>query len=139
MLRNVAVYRLMQYLYYFANTSLVLRLLNYLSNQAAINLDSVTVIYLVDRWVVRVKLRESLVLHQDLNFTAFLRENGSPYTLTHRLDKALACLDRGMSCTEVMNRYHVVIVSHGDLRLGDIEEFRTTFVQGLGYCPPSLV
>ncbi|MEL6160622.1 MAG: hypothetical protein AAFQ40_13655 [Cyanobacteria bacterium J06623_5] len=129
----------MQYLYYFANTSLVLRLLTYLSNQAAISLDSVTVIYLVDRWVVRVKLRESLLLQQDLNFTAFLRENGSPYELTRRLETVLACLDRGMNCTDVMNRHHVVIVSHGDLRLEDIEEFRTTFVQGLGYCPPSLV
>ena len=129
----------MQYLYYFANTSLVLRLLTYLSKQVSLSLKAVTVIYLVDRWVVRIKLQESLLLQQDLNFSAFLHENGSPYTLVPRVAKVLKCLDEGMSVTDVMNQYHVVIVSHGALRPADIEDFRATFVRGLGYCPPSLV
>ena len=129
----------MQYLYYFANTSLVSRLLAYLSMQVMLSLDAVTVIYLVDRWVVRIKLRESLLPTQDLNFKAFLNENGCVYTLTPPVSQAISGLDAGMSVTEVMNRYHVVVVSHGALCPSDIEDFRVTFVKGLGYCPPSLV
>lgn len=129
----------MQYLYYFANTSLVSRLLSYLSNRATVVLDSVTVIYLVDRWVVRIKLKESLLLDQDLDFRAFLNENGSAYLPSPRISTVLSRLDASAPITDVMNQYHVVIVSHGTLKLDDIEDFRTTFVRGLGYCPPSLV
>ncbi|MEL7050263.1 MAG: hypothetical protein AAFV85_22260 [Cyanobacteria bacterium J06634_6] len=129
----------MQYLYYFANTSLVLRVLTYLADHCTIRLAGVTVIYLVDRWVVRIQLKEPLPLQQDLNFVSYLRENGSLFTLTPHLEQAITQLDKGLSVTEVMNQYHVVVVSHGGLRLGDIKDFRATFVQGLGYCPPSLV
>lgn len=129
----------MTYLYYFANTSLVLRVLTYLSQQSAMRLASMTVIYLVDRWVIRIVLRSTLTLEHDLNFTSFLRENGSPYTLTPHIKKVLHRLDQGVPATDVMNHYHVVVVSHGALNPEDIEAFRTTFVQGLGYCPPSLV
>lgn len=129
----------MQYLYYFANTSLVLRVLTYLSRQSAIRLESLTVIYLVDRWIIRIRTQAVLTLNQDLNFIAFLRENGSPYTLAPRIAKVLDRLDQGTPITDVMNRYHVVIVSHGALNPEDVEAFRTTFVEGLGYCPPSLV
>ncbi|MEL6937851.1 MAG: hypothetical protein AAFO84_01515 [Cyanobacteria bacterium J06598_1] len=133
----------MQYLYYFANTSLVLRVLHYLSRsnngQFSHQLESVTVIYLTDRWVVRIKVKQPLSLQQDLNFVAFLRENGSAYSTTARLEKVVTSLESGVGITEVMNRYHLVVVSHGALNAEDIEEFRSTFVQGLGYCPPSLV
>ncbi|CAN5795113.1 hypothetical protein BH23CYA1_BH23CYA1_20300 [soil metagenome] len=129
----------MQYLYCFANTSLVIRLLTYLSKRVAINLDAVTVIYLVDRWVVRIKLKDSLLPDQDLDFRAFLNENGCSYRPSVPISRALDGLDASMSITEVMNRCQVVVVSHGALQPADIEDFRATFVRGLGYCPPSLV
>ncbi len=129
----------MQYLYYFANTSLVVRLLTYLSKQQAFPLASVTVIYLVDRWVMRIKLSRALPSERSLDFQAFLNENGYAYTLRSSVTEALSGLDAGMSITDVMNQYQVVIVSHGALQPADIEEFRTTFVRGLGYCPSSLV
>ena len=129
----------MQYLYYFANTSLVVRLLTYLSKQVAFVLDAVTVIYLVDRWVVQITLKSPLSSAADRNFRSFLLENGYAYRPSSSVCKALDGLDAGMSLTEVMNRYHVVVVSHGALRPADVEDFRTTFVKGLGYCPPSLV
>ncbi|MGB3787869.1 MAG: hypothetical protein WA949_07655 [Phormidesmis sp.] len=129
----------MQYIYYFANTSLVLRLLTYFSKQAAIRLDLVTVIYLVDRWVVRVKLKECLCPQQNGDFLAFLNENGTPFSVTARLAIALESLEAEVSIAEVMKRYHLVIISHGALRPTDLTDFRTRFVQGLGYCPPSLV
>ncbi|MEO0707207.1 MAG: hypothetical protein AAF050_16290 [Cyanobacteria bacterium J06649_5] len=129
----------MQYLYYFANTRLVARILDYLSKQVVLSLDAVTVIYLVDRWVVRIKLRDSLGRSQDLDFRAFLNENGYPYRLSSPVEDALKGLDNGLSITAVMKRYHTVVISHGGLQPADLEDFRTTFVEGLGYCPPSLV
>lgn len=139
MLVTVAVGRLMQYFYYFANTSLVLRLLTYLSAHSAIALDAVTVIYLVDRWVVRIKVKEVLPIQKDLDFISFLNENGSPYSLNTRIKNVISSLESGTTITDVMHRYHVVVVSHGALRPTDIEDFKSTFVRGLGYCPPSLV
>ncbi|MBE9062565.1 hypothetical protein [cf. Phormidesmis sp. LEGE 11477] len=129
----------MQYIYYFANTSLVLRLLTYLSKQAPICLDSATVIYLIDRWVVRIKLKNCLRPPQNQDFLAFLNENGTPFSLTSRLADALESLDSGSSIAEVMKRYHLVVISHGGVKPADLTEFRSTFVKGLGYCPPSLV
>ncbi|WP_038017314.1 hypothetical protein [Synechococcus sp. PCC 7335] len=129
----------MQYIYYFANTSLVLRLLTYLSGQAFICLDSATVIHLVDRWVVRIKLKDYLHSPQKQDFLAFLNENGTPFSLTTRVASAIAHLDAGISISEVMKQYHLVIVSHGEIQPADLTEFRTKFVQELGYCPPSLV
>lgn len=151
MLIDVAVDRHMQYFYYFANTSLVLRLLTYLSAHSsahgsahssahgAIALDAVTVIYLVDRWVVRIKVKEVLPIQKDLDFISFLNENGSPYSLNTRIKNVIDSLENGTTITDVMHRYHVVVVSHGALRPADIEDFKDTFVRGLGYCPPSLV
>ncbi|MEL6354031.1 MAG: hypothetical protein AAFR58_20100 [Cyanobacteria bacterium J06627_28] len=147
MLIDVAVDRHMQYFYYFANTSLVLRLLTYLSAHGsahssahgAIALDAVTVIYLVDRWVVRIKVKEVLPIQKDLDFISFLNENGSPYSLNTRIKNVIDSLESGTTITDVMHRYHVVVVSHGALRPADIEDFKDTFVRGLGYCPPSLV
>lgn len=129
----------MKYLYYFANTSLVVRLLTYLSKQVDVQLASVTVIYLVDRWVVQIQLKSTLSVDRNLDFQSFLNENGYAYTPSSPVARALYSLDIGMPMTEVMNRYHVVVVSHGALQPADIENFRVTFVRGLGYCPPSLV
>ena len=113
--------------------------MTYLSEQLSGSLTSVTVIYLVDRWIVRIKLREKLVSRLEGNFSAFLLENGYAFTLSARNRDALLALDRGAAVADVMRLYHLVIVSHGDLHPENIETFRTTFVSGLGYCPPSLV
>ncbi len=129
----------MQYIYYFANTSLVLRLLTRLAQQASICLESATVIYLIDRWIVRVRLEEAPFPGQHQDFLSFLSENGTPFSLTPRLADALNSLDTGASPAEVMKRHHVVVVSHGALKPIELTEFRSMFVQGLGYCPPSLV
>lgn len=133
----------MQYLYYFANTSLVVRLLTYLSRQVAFPLKTVTVIYLVDRWVVRVQLNMPLPSARALDFEAFLKENGCCYSLSLPIARpvydALKGLDSGLSVADVLKQYHIVVVSHGALQPTSIEKFRTSFVQELGYCPPSLV
>ena len=128
----------MQYTYCFANTSLVLRLMTYLSKQLSIGLMSVTVIYLVDRWVVRIKLRNELLSPLRGNFLSFLNENGYAFTLSAQNSDALTALDLGASVADVSRLYNAVIVSHGGLHPEDLEAFRQKFVRGLGYCPPSL-
>lgn len=128
----------MQYIYCFANTSLVLRLMTYLSRQIPLDLMSVTVIYLVDRWVVRIKLSHELLPPLRGNFLSFLTENGYAFTLSARNRDALTALDLGASVADVTRLYNAVIVSHGELHPEDIEAFCKRFVCGLGYCPPSL-
>ena len=128
----------MQYTYCFANTSLVLRLMTYLSRQISFELMSVTVIYLVDRWIVRIKLSHELLPPLQGNFLSFLQENGYAFTLSARNRDALAALDLGAPVADVAKLYNAVIVSHGELHPEDIEAFRKKFVRGLGYCPPSL-
>ena len=129
----------MQYTYCLANASLVLRLMTYLSKQIATDLASVTVIYLVDRWIVRIKLHRQLSAYRTEDFLAFLQENGYPFTLSAKEEDAISALDLGASLTKVTAQYQVVVVSHGGLHPESIESFRKMYTSGLGYCPPSLV
>lgn len=129
----------MQYTYCFANASLVLRLTTYLSEQTFIDFTSVTVLYLVDRWIVRIQLRHPISASLRGNFLSFLQETGYPFTLSARDTNVLAALEAGASVSTVMERYHIVIISHGALQPEKIEKFRTNFTSSLGYCPPSLV
>ena len=92
---KVALTKTMQYIYCFANTSLVLRLMTYLSRQIPLDLMSVTVIYLVDRWIVRIKLSHELLPPLQGNFLSFLTENGYAFTLSARNRDALSCSGLG--------------------------------------------
>ena len=129
----------MEFLYCFANASLTQRVLFYLLAKVKSHLDCVTVIFLNDRWVVRIKLTSSLELELSRDCQAFLNENGLPYCPPHVITLALNALDAGFSPTAVMNRRHVVIVSHGAPRPDEIRYFQERFVSGLGYRPQSLV
>ncbi|NEP19980.1 MAG: hypothetical protein F6J97_24345, partial [Leptolyngbya sp. SIO4C1] len=70
---------------------------------------------------------------------AFLDENGFAYQPSINIKVALSDLDAGYSPTEVMNRRQVVIVSHGVPNIVELEAFRQRFIEGLGYCPQSLI
>lgn len=128
----------MEYLYYLANASLTLRLVQYLRQSSALPVCSMTVIHRIDGWIVKVKLKNMLSLQQDGDFRAFLNELGIPYEPDIRLQMALWSLETGQSPVEVMRRYQVAVVSHGIPNQSDIEAFREQFTQGLGYCPETL-
>ena len=64
---------------------------------------------------------------------------GPPYCPPHIVAEALEALDQGYSATDIMNRYQIVIVSHGAPNTFELKNFRQHFVQGLGYCPQNLV
>ncbi len=128
----------MEYLYYLANASLTLRLIEYLHGKPHLNVKCVTVINQVDGWVVNVQITSVLNSQQDGDIRAFLNELGIAYAPPQRVTVALASLAAGHSPVEVMRRYQVAIVAHGSPQRQEIEVFRQQFVSGLGYCPPTL-
>ena len=126
------------YVYSFANASLTLRAIEHLSSQYRGYLDSVTVINLIDRWIVRVSLSNSLPYKWAKNLQAFLNEMGFIALLSRNIINVFSDLDRGESPVKIMNRYRIVVVSHGKPITEEIEIFRQQIVTRLGYCPQNM-
>lgn len=128
----------MEYLYYLANASLTLRIVEYLHLKPLLPVGLVTVIHQIDGWIVKVKMNSSLNSQQAGNLRAFLNEFGFPYEPPMHLKLALKSLSAGISPVDVMRKYQVAIVSHGSPAQEAIERFRQQFMRRLGYCPPTL-
>jgi hypothetical protein len=128
----------MEYLYYLANASLTLRVVEHLHATPWLPIRFMTVIHQIDGWVVKVKLQYPLASQEDGDFRAYLNELGISCEPDIRVRMALWGLETGQSPIEVMRRYQVAVVSHGKPDRCEIEEFRQQFVQGLGYCPETL-
>ena len=128
----------MEYLYYLANATLTLRIVEHLHHRPQMPVSFVSVIHQIDGWVVKIKISSSLNSQQDGDFKAFLRELGIPYEPSMRVNMALWNLEAGQSPIDVMRRYQVAVVAHGSPEREEIEAFRHQFVQGLGYCPETL-
>ncbi len=128
----------MYYLYFFANASLTLRLAEFLIQRRSLSVAFVSVIHQIDGWVVRVKLNDPISPQQHGDFTAYMNELGIPYTPDIHVQMALWSLETGQPPVDVMRRYQVAVVSHGDPDRTDIEAFRRQFTRGLGYCPETL-
>jgi hypothetical protein len=128
----------MEYIYYLANASLTLRVVEHLHRMPWFPVRFMTVIHQIDGWVVKVKLGRALDAQEDGDLRAFLNELGIPYEPEIRVRMSMWGLETGQSPIEVMRRYQVAVVSHGSPDRTEIEEFRKQFVQGLGYCPETL-
>jgi hypothetical protein len=128
----------MEYIYYLANASLTLRVVEHLHRMPWFPVRFMTVIHQIDGWVVKVKLGRTLDAQEDGDLRAFLNELGIPYEPEIRVRMSMWGLETGQSPIEVMRRYQVAVVSHGSPDRTEIEEFRKQFVQGLGYCPETL-
>lgn len=127
-----------EYIYSFTNTSCTLRIIEHLHNKYQSHLDSVAVINLIDRWLVKLSLKHSTSYRLIKNLQALLDEMGSVSQPSSKIRSVLVSLDRGESPTEIMNRYHVVIVAHGKPETEEIEIFRDRIVEELGYCPQNM-
>lgn len=128
----------MEYLYNLGNASLTLRVVKYLQAMPHLPVKFVTVVHLLDGWIVFVKMDKPLNSRQDGDVRAFLNEMGIPFQPPMRVNMALASLEAGQSPIDVMRRYQVVVVSHGRPDQSEIEAFRHQFIRGLGYCPETL-
>jgi hypothetical protein len=128
----------MDYLYFLANASLSLRVVEYLHSMPQLPVQFMTVIHQIDGWVIKVRMNSPLTPQQHGDFRAFMNELGIPYIPGIRLQMALWSLETGQSPLEVMRRYKIAVVSHGSPDKSDIEAFRQQFTMGLGYCPETL-
>ncbi len=128
----------MYYLYFLANASLTLRVVERLTQASDLAVEFMTVIHQIDGWIVRVKLQNPVTPERHGDFTAYMTELGIPYEPEIRIQMALWSLETGQSPIEVMRRYQVAVVSHGKPDKSDIEAFRHQFTRGLGYCPETL-
>ena len=126
------------YLYSFANASYTLRVIEHLRSLYQSELNSVVVINLIDRWLVRINLKNSTTIIRAKNLQAVLDELGVPHRPSARIAIALTRLELGESPVEVMNRYQVVIVACGEPDKEEIEVFREQIVDRLGYCPQNM-
>ena len=127
-----------EYIYSVPNASCTLRIVEHLSRKYQSFLNSVAVINLVDRWLIKISLKQSITYEFDRNLQAFFGEMGTIHKPSARVLKALASLERGESPTAVMNRYQVVIVVYGKPETEEIEIFRDRIVDRLGYCPQNM-
>ena len=50
----------MEYLYYLANTSLTLRVIDFLRSHQSLPVQFITVIHQIDGWIVKIKMRQYL-------------------------------------------------------------------------------
>ncbi|MBD2480996.1 hypothetical protein [Planktothrix sp. FACHB-1365] len=128
----------MEYLYYLANTSLTLRVIDFLGSNHSLPVQFITVIHQIDGWIIKIKMRQYLTPQEHGDFRAFMHELGVPYEPDMRILMALWGLETGQSPLSVMRRYQVAVVSHGIPNREDVESFKTQFVRGLGYCPEAL-
>ena len=128
----------MDFVYFIANASLCLRIIEYLRTMEHGNAASITVVHQIDGWIVKVRYPNPLAARTREDCRAFLNELGIPYQPDMRLQMVFWSLETGQSSVEVMRRYQVAVVSHGIPDTKDIEAFRKQFTKGLGYCPETL-
>lgn len=128
----------MDYLYFLTNASATLRTIDYLRSMQHTAKASITVIHQIDGWIVKVRFPQPLTPLHHGNFQAFMNEFGIAYQPEMRLKMVFWSLETGLSPVEVMRRYQVAIVAHGEPDIKEIEAFRQQFTRGLGYCPETL-
>lgn len=127
----------MQYLYYLANASLTLRVVEYFSRND-FSVEFITVINQFHGWIINVKIKSFVPEQKDKDIKAFLSEVGIIYSPPEFISNVLSSLEAGESAINVMQRYKVAVVSHGRPQPNEIEIFRQSYIRGLGYCPQHL-
>lgn len=128
----------MDYLYFLANASLTLRVIEYLQKTVHLGVQLITVVHQIEGWILKINFKTPLSPEEHGNFQAYMSELGIPFEPDIRLKMVFWSLETGQSPVEVMRRYHVAIVAHGYPELSDIQTFRHQFIRGLGYCPETL-
>ena len=128
----------MNYIYFLANASLTLRVIDYANTATHFPNSCLTVINRIDGWIVLIKFDWPLTPKQDGDFQAFMKELGKQLKPDLLLQKVFWSLEVGKSLIEVMRRYEVAIVSHGHSNRDDVEAFCLNFRHNLGCYPETL-
>ncbi|MDJ0718420.1 MAG: hypothetical protein QNJ54_30040 [Prochloraceae cyanobacterium] len=129
----------MNYIYFLANASLTLRVIDYANSANHFPSSCLTVINRIDGWIVKIKFDFSLTSEQEGDFLAFMKELGFKYEPEALLSTVFWSLDAGESTTEVMRRYQIAIIDHGYCNRNNIQQFCQNFLLHLGYyCPETM-
>lgn len=128
----------MEYLYFFDNASISIWMIEYLKQHPDLQVDYVTVVHLPKGWLIRVKFEGILQDELEGDFRAVMAEFGHPCVPSEVMSVALKNLSNGQTRTEVMKRYRITIVAHGEPSREEIEAYQQHSIQGLGSCPNSL-
>lgn len=128
----------MEYLYFFDNASISIWVIEYLKQWPDLQVDYVTVVHIPTGWIIRFKFNGIIQEELEGNFRAVMEEFGYPCVPSTVISNALKNLADGQTSTEVMQRYRIAIVAHGEPCREEIEAFQQQFIQGLGSCPSSL-
>ncbi|MDJ0719234.1 MAG: hypothetical protein QNJ54_34235 [Prochloraceae cyanobacterium] len=125
----------MEYIYFLANASLTLRIIDYLEGVTDFQYPCITVMHRITGWLIRIKFDLPITSEQDKNFVAFLSELGIKYEPECDLKVVFESLDYGQSRLEAMFRHKVLIVSHGHSERASVEDYCQKYQERLGYCP----
>lgn len=130
----------MEYLYALDNANLTLRVVEFLRYDDTLPLDTVTVLHRREGWILCVRFKWLPHPQQMRDLQAVMLEFGRSYQPSPLIEEVLHRLAIGQPLLEIMQIYQfrVAVVSHGQPTPLEIESFREQFIQGLGYCPPSL-
>ncbi|MGR3276384.1 hypothetical protein ACSYAD_14855 [Acaryochloris marina NIES-2412] len=128
----------MEYLYFFDNASLTIRVIEYLQQCRGLSLDVVTVIYLSGGWLIRIKFKEWPNPTSDANIRAVMSEFGYACIPSTTMMAALKSLMDGQMPVDVMQRYRIAVVTHGQPSRKEIDAFQQQFVLRSGSYPKSL-
>lgn len=128
----------MDFIYFFSNASLVLRLIDWLSHRIDWGNSHITVVHRLEGWIVKLHISEPLSQPEAGDAQAFMNELGSSFQPPLLIQTVFHCLEQGQSPVNVMRQCQVVVVSHGAPNREDIATFRERFIHGLGYCPAHL-
>ena len=128
----------LEYLYSFPNVTSTVRVIEYLQKNYQSTLETVAVINLIDRWIVKVTLNYTIKENLAKNLEAFCSEMGVAYQPSIKVNNVIAKLEAGESPVEIMNQERVVIVIYGKPQIEEIEIFRDQIIDRLGYCPQNM-
>jgi len=117
------------------NASFTLRVVKYLHRMPQLPVKFMTLIHLLDGWLILVKMKSPLNTQHSGDFQAFFEWIGN--SLNRQRVNMLFGFGSRRVPIDVMRRYQVVVVSHGSPDCSKIEAFRHQFTR-LGFCPETL-
>ena len=128
----------MEYIFALDNANLTLRVVELLHGNSTLPINAVTVLHHREGWILRVQFKWLPHPQHAGDLLAFMEELGYSYQPSRVIAGVFQGLDAGQSPMDMIKKYQVSVVAHGQPTQVEIEAFRQQFIQGLGYCPPSL-
>ena len=128
--------------YYFGKAGYVLKIIHSLQSLQqchGLNIQFMTILHQPQGWIIRIRPNQSWPIQSILDFQALLNEFGFTYKPNQHFRQIFDALEKGESLMDVMSRYCISAINHGQPRTDEILMFREKVIEGLGYCPDALM